>query len=256
MASSLAGSKRRAGGAANPPGGAFTFEYKLQVASRAGGRTVSILYTSDLHRIETWCREVLRASGAPLVLGLDTESPPNFRPGGSTEVTVLQLACSDSVLVVQLNALVAEGSRSRTHVRRVPVLAELVSRPGTVLAGMGVAGDAGAIADLLLIPPAARPALADLKRMAVERGHAYPGGLGPLAETILGVAKWKSKKLALSRWGDWPLGERQVTYAAMDAWASAATHEALSLLPLLPPPAPPPPPDADPAAADPGAAGR
>lgn len=214
------------------------------VASHAGRRTVSILYTSDLSRIDAWCRGILGVpSAGPLVLGLDTESPPNFRPGGSTEVTVLQLAYADSVLVVQLNALHADGSRSRAHVRRVPVLAELVSRPGTVLTGMGVAGDAGALADLLAIPPAARPTVADLKRMAVERGHAYPGGLGPLAETVLGVAKWKSKKLALSRWGEWPLGERQVIYAAMDAWASAATHEALALLPLLPPPAPPPPPD-------------
>ena len=202
-------------------------------------RTVRILYTSDMNRVELWCRSALTADSS--VLGLDTESPPNFRPGGTTVVTVLQVAYADFVLVIQLNALHgADGSRGRHHVRRSAALVELVSRPGAVLTGMGIAGDKSALVELLALPPEADPAVADLKRMAVERGHAYPGGLGPLAETLLGVAKWKSKKLSLSRWGEWPLGERQVVYAAKDAWASCSTYGALALLPVLPPPAPPP----------------
>ena len=225
-------------------GSSFSYDIEHIIACNAGPRSVRILYTSDVARIDNWCRDARAAqTGGVATLGLDTESPPNFRPGGSTEVTVLQLAYGDSVLVIQLNAIHAEGMRGRHHVRRSPHLINLITHPSTVVVGMGIAGDVSEIADLLQIPHDSRPAIMDLKRMAIDRGHAIPGGLGPLAEAILGVAKWKSKKLSLSKWGAWPLQDRQVVYAAMDAWASCALHGALLDLPVPPPPAaaaPPP----------------
>lgn len=46
--------------------------------------------------------------------------------------------------------------------------------------------------------------------------------LKTLAKSVLGVELLKSRKIATSNWGQIPLTDRQIAYAARDAWASAA----------------------------------
>jgi len=52
-------------------------------------------------------------------------------------------------------------------------------------------------------------------------------GLEALSRQLLGLPPWKSRSMAMSAWGRWPLSHRQVQYAAMDALASLWVHEAL-----------------------------
>jgi hypothetical protein len=63
-------------------------------------------------------------------------------------------------------------------------------------------------------------------------GTAYNGktGLKRLAQSILGVELRKSKRLARSRWGDFPLTNPQIDYAARDAWAAVAVWHRLQSL--------------------------
>jgi hypothetical protein len=202
----------------------FTRSTHRTVVVYGSPRVIQITYSNDIDTVDKWCA----AACSTGVMGLDCEHPPVFRPGQSSETTVLQLAYDDKVLVIQLNALTppagsARGARGGHNVVHSPSFVMLFSRAGSAFAGMGVAQDVAAIATVLKIDLSI-PAAIDLKSMAVARGHDMPGGLGALAIALLGVEKWKSKKLALSRWGQWPLQQREVEYAAMDAWASWAVY--------------------------------
>ena len=54
-------------------------------------------------------------------------------------------------------------------------------------------------------------------------------GLATLAKTVLGLEEfWKSKKLAMSNWTRRPLSEKQVLYAARDAWVGPPLGLAVS----------------------------
>jgi hypothetical protein len=208
---------------AAPRGSNFTTPITHEIACLGGRRSVCITYTNEVETIDAWCATAI--SSGVSVFGLDCEHPPNFRPGGTTEITVLQIAYNDQVLVVQLNAIASPsgtGSRSRANVRSAANLTALFSRPETAFAGMGVSHDVSEAAELLGVARTAVPACIDLKAMSMRACCETPGGLGGLAQAVLGVEKWKSKKLALSRWGEWPLEGRRVVYAAMDAWASWA----------------------------------
>jgi len=51
------------------------------------------------------------------------------------------------------------------------------------------------------------------------------GGLQSMAQSVLGVVGWKSKRLQLSQWQQFPHTRERLVYAAMDAWAAAGICE-------------------------------
>ncbi len=220
-----------AGTVASQLSSSFTFEIPHTITVYGAHRHLQITYTNELSTIDLWCASAFLSTTQ--VFGLDCEHPPNFFAGVATEqITVLQIAVDDRVLVIQINAIASPdgGPCGRMNMKQSKPLLDLFTRPGTSFAGMGVGHDIKEVCELLAL--STKVHTIDLKSMAVARDHSMPGGLGPLAIALLGVDKWKSKGLALSRWGEWPLEKRRVVYAAMDAWASGALHAHLEAMPL------------------------
>ena len=157
-------------------------------------------------------------------------------------LSTIQLATRDAVLVYQASAAVAAPRGSPAS----GSLAALLASTTHAFVGMGIAQDfklvagsaaratgGGASASAAAPPP---QRLVELKKMGAERGVVVPGGLLGLAEALLGLPKWKSKRLQMSNWAAAPLSAAQIRYAAMDAHAGLACYDALL---ARPPPAPP-----------------
>jgi len=67
----------------------------------------------------------------------------------------------------------------------------------------------------------------DLGCILPNKNPSRRSGIRELAEKILGVQVPKSKKLSMSNWGKRHLSLEQISYAARDAWVSAAIVERL-----------------------------
>ncbi len=142
-----------------------------------------------------------------ILLGFDTETRPAFRKGETYLPSVLQLAGEGVVWVFQL--------------RRLPSLAGLyavLADPAVTKAGVAVARDLKELADLHPFDPAG---FVDVGKVAEGRGYRNTG-LRPLAALLLGGRI--SKKAQTSNWASEHLTERQLRYAATDAWVSRRLH--------------------------------
>lgn len=190
---------------------------------------MSIIYTNDCAAVDRWVEDF--GCRAP-VLGMDAEYKPVFNKGEYASTSVLQLSTRECALVVQLNAMpggVAALGKS------CPGLAALLSGSSgrLTLAGMAVKADYVKLLRECGIAPSAspgipKPKLIDLKELGRQGGIDVKGGLSALALAAGIVAKtWKSNSLQMSNWARFPLTERQLVYAAMDAWAGAAAFERL-----------------------------
>lgn len=135
------------------------------------------------------------------VLGFDTETRPSFRKGKSYPTTLMQIAGSQSVVLIQLG--------------RAPFserLARLLSDPGVVKAGVAIREDMRRLRALHDFEPAA---LADLAEMAHDL-RLRAQGLRTLAADLMGGRI--SKAAQCSNWGKRELTPQQIRYAATDAW--------------------------------------
>ena len=160
-----------------------------------------------------------------LVLGFDTESRP-MGLGGTGRLALLQLATPTAVVLLPL---------LRFGGVTPPSLARLLSSPA-LLCGVSSHDDADAIA------AASRPA--PMRAVAVDVAtaaarHRVAGdmggervGLAALVAALGGPALAKPRQVTLSNWEKWPLSAAQVSYAALDAfasgWAAAALHARLA----------------------------
>jgi ribonuclease D len=150
------------------------------------------------------------ASRSSLRLGFDTESRPVFTKGVKSHVSIVQLATSNAILVAHI------GEKCVGHPIAVRTL--LLETPGLSLVGMAARNDVTELAEALGATTRPSCGVIDLKDSSTQRGCNVSGGLDGLARSLLDVSKWKSKSLQLARWDNWPLKQKEVIYAAMDAW--------------------------------------
>jgi ribonuclease D len=136
------------------------------------------------------------------VVGLDTETRPAFKKGVSHLPALVQVATARAVYLFQLR-------RSELH----PVLAELLSDPRIVKAGVSLADD---MRQLKLVFAFAEKNLLDLGRVA-RSGGLEQSGVRNLAGMLLGFRL--PKGTSTSNWAARELSEKQIAYAATDAWA-------------------------------------
>ena len=160
-------------------------------------------YEGPVHVIrvlEDWKRALPRLR-EERVLGFDTETRPSFRKGRRNAPALVQLATARAVFLVQL-AWMPFG----------PYLAEILANPDQIKAGVGVRDDMRDLAKLHDFEPAG---LVDLG--GVARAHKLPcQGLRTLAANLFG---WRiSKGSQCSNWSLMELTQRQIAYAATDAW--------------------------------------
>lgn len=135
------------------------------------------------------------------VLGFDTESRPAFHKGKYYPPSVVQLAASDTVYIIQLVWLpLGDG------------LISLLADPAILKVGAAINDDFKELQKLYEFTPSG---LLDLGDFAKHLGlTAY--GLRSLAANILGVRI--SKAARCSNWSGKKLNAQQINYAATDAW--------------------------------------
>lgn len=144
------------------------------------------------------------------ITGFDTETRPVFRRGVSHPVALLQVALPQKVFLIRLR-----------HSGMTDDIIAYLEDERLVKAGVAVRDDIAALQRLRHFRPGGFVELADLSRQAGIRSE----GVKKLAGLLLGFRV--SKGPQTSNWEADVLTDKQIRYAATDAWASLRIYEAL-----------------------------
>jgi hypothetical protein len=151
--------------------------------------------------------------GARMV-GFDTESKPTFQKGQKSEGPhVLQFATLDKAFIFQ-----------SCFVDSHPVIIELLQSPELTKIGFGLGGDLHQISNRFGIRPAA---IVDLDRSFRKLGYRNAVGAKAAVAMFFNRKLLKSKSVTTSNWAARDLSERQLLYAANDAYAAIKIFHAL-----------------------------
>ncbi len=150
------------------------------------------------------------------VVGFDTETRPAFKKGERYDPALVQVATAQAVYLFQLR-----------RVDVIPGLAELLSAPGIVKAGVAVARD---LLELKEVFSFAEKNIIDLGAQARRRGLEQTG-VRNLAGIFLGYRVAKGSRT--SNWAAATLTPAQIAYAATDAWICRELYLRLEDLGML-----------------------
>jgi len=143
-------------------------------------------------------------------LGFDTESRPSFHRGVSFPISLIQIGLHDRVYLFHL-----------LEPWIPPTLVEIMANPNIRKIGVGLSGDFHKLKQLVDFEP---QGFIDLSKIAAQKGIIQTG-----ARSL--TARYLNKKLVkaarTTNWARPQLSEKQMQYAATDAWVC------LVLLPLL-----------------------
>ncbi len=149
------------------------------------------------------------------VVGFDTETRPAFRKGERYDPALAQFATARAVYLFQLR-----------RVDVIPGLAEVLSAPGIVKAGVAVARDLLELKNMFAF---AERNVVDLGVIARRRGLGQTG-LRNLAGIFLACRVAKGSRT--SNWAAATLTPAQINYAATDAWICRELYLRLQALAL------------------------
>lgn len=144
-------------------------------------------------------------------LGFDTETRPSFKKGQFYKVAMLQLATTEQAWLFRLH-----------HTGFPPELIELLEDHNTTKCGVAIRDDLKALQKLGTFEPGGFIELASLSK---QKGLEVEG-LRKLAAILLGIRI--SKSAQTTNWESKTLTEKQVEYAATDAWACLEIYRKLS----------------------------
>ena len=146
--------------------------------------------------------------------GFDTESKPTFNVGELSDGPhVVQFALHDKAFIFQLH-----------HAGVREPLARLLESEAVLKVGFGLQSDHGQIRAKLGV--GIQPVL-DLNSLFRKKGYNNSMGVRAAVGVVLGQSFHKSKKTTTSNWAVAELSERQLLYAANDAYAALKVLEAL-----------------------------
>lgn len=146
------------------------------------------------------------------LLGFDTESKPTFKKGHSNPVSILQLGGVDCVWVFRMALLE----------KSYPKIYSILENGNIKKVGVAVKGDISALNRLYPFSPAGFEDISDKTRAL----GIVNTGLRNLAGLFLG--KRISKSAQMSNWAADSLTQKQISYAATDAWISRDLHLAVA----------------------------
>lgn len=169
-----------------------------------------IVIVDNARRIEAACREL---ASSP-VLGFDTETRPSFMAGVTYRVALLQLSTPQRCYLFRLNCM-----------RFDKPLVKLLENEHILKIGADVAGDIRSLHALRRFRPGG---FVDLQQLAPEWGIEEKS-LRKLAAIVLG--RRLSKAQRLSNWEAAQLTEKQIRYAATDAWICPEIYRTLQHTP-------------------------
>jgi ribonuclease D len=135
------------------------------------------------------------------VVGFDTETRPSFKKGQIYQVSLLQLAIPNKVYLIRLN-----------HTGVTDELASLFSNPAITKAGVGIRDDLKALQKLRSFDPVN---CFDLSMLA-KRAGLQVESVKKLTALLLGFRI--SKSAQTSNWEVNTFTQKQIEYAATDAW--------------------------------------
>ncbi len=144
------------------------------------------------------------------VVGFDTETRPSFRRGQSFKVALLQLALPDKVFLVRIH-----------QTGLPPGIIRIFENDTIIKAGVAIHDDIKALQKIVPFEPAA---FVELAAMAKASGLQVES-VKKLAALLLGFRI--SKSAQTSNWEASNLSEKQVEYAATDAWVCLEIHRQL-----------------------------
>ncbi len=159
--------------------------------------TGPIVVVDNEKQIEAACRDL----AASPVLGFDTETRPSFKAGVTYRVALLQLSTPRRCYLFRLNCMRFEKQ-----------IVKILENEKILKIGADVAGDIRSLHALRRFRPGG---FVDLQQLAPEWGIEEKS-LRKLSAIVLG--KRISKAQRLSNWEATQLTEKQMRYAATDAW--------------------------------------
>ncbi len=167
---------------------------------------------------EAECKAAVSAILAAGVAGFDTEAKPTFRVGEkSTGPHVVQFALTDRAYIFQLHR---PGS--------LKAAAKLIASDRVLKVGFGLKNDHGQIRNRLGVELVS---VLDLDHVFRQRGYRGQIGVRGAMGALLKLSFPKSKSTTTSNWAAKELTDRQLRYAANDAFAALKILEALKLDP-------------------------
>jgi len=144
------------------------------------------------------------------VVGFDTETRPSFKKGQIFQVSLLQLAIPNKVYLIRLN-----------HTGVTEELADLFSNAGIIKAGVGIRDDLKALQKLRMFEPTS---CYDLSNLAKQAGLQVES-VKKLTALLLGFRI--SKSAQTSNWEALTFTQKQIEYAATDAWVCLELYDKL-----------------------------
>lgn len=154
-------------------------------------------------------------------LGFDTESKPTFARGESSGGPhLVQFATLETAYLFQLQ-----------REDCCEAVSALLASPGILKVGFGLDTDMVQIRTRLGVNPTA---VLDLDEIFRLKGHGRSLGVKSAVAIVFGLNFHKSRRMTTSNWSEARLSERQLLYAANDAYAAARVYQELGT------PAPPP----------------
>jgi ribonuclease D len=182
----------------------ITAEELNQLPLRAFSGKVTLI--TDASKLPAAVKEIERHD----VVGFDTETRPSFKRGQSYKVALLQLAIPNKVFLF------------RIHQTGVPAeIVSLFENPDIIKAGVAIHDDIKALQKINKFQPVS---FIELSTMAKASGLQVES-VKKLAGLLLGFRI--SKSAQTSNWEAASLTDKQVEYAATDAWVCLEIYQHL-----------------------------
>jgi ribonuclease D len=161
---------------------------------------------SDADKLPKIFREIEKHD----VVGFDTETRPSFKKGQVYQVSLLQLAIPDKVFLIRIN-----------HTGVTQEIADLFQNNNIVKAGVGIRDDLKALQKHRQFEPAN---CLDLSVLAKQAGLQVES-VKKLTALLLGFRI--SKSAQTSNWEAPTYTQKQIEYAATDAWVCLELYRKL-----------------------------
>jgi ribonuclease D len=147
------------------------------------------------------------------VVGFDTETRPSFKKGQSYKLALLQLATPSSVYLIRTH-----------HTGLDRHIISVFENPNVIKAGVAIRDDIKALQTIAAFTPQSFVELANLSRQVGLQVESVK----KLAALVLGFRI--SKSAQTSNWEAPTLTEKQIEYAATDAWVCLELYERMKSL--------------------------
>ncbi|MEQ9165045.1 MAG: 3'-5' exonuclease [Fulvivirga sp.] len=170
-------------------------------------------FEGEIHLIteEKELKAALKVLSKESVVGFDTESKPAFKKGEFNNISLIQIATETDAYLIRVNKT---GITNELH--------SFLENKNIIKVGVALRDD---LRDLNKLRPFTPGGFEELNHLVKDLGI-EANGLRKLTAIILGFRI--SKNAQVSNWENETLTEKQINYAATDAWVCISMHNKLT----------------------------